>query len=65
VELLWVKGSGGDLGTLTEKNLAVLRLDRLRALVEVYAQDDNKEKFVNDFVKAWVKVANNDRFDLK
>ena len=31
-ELLWVKGSGGDLGTLTEKNLAVLRLDRLRAL---------------------------------
>ena len=37
----------------------------LRALVEVYAQDDNKEKFVNDFVKAWVKVANNDRFDLK
>ena len=34
VELLWVKGSGGDLGTLTEPGLAVLRLDRLRALVE-------------------------------
>ena len=33
VELLWVKGSGGDLGTLTEAGLAVLRLDRLRALV--------------------------------
>ena len=32
VELLWVKGSGGDLGTLTESGLAVLRLDRLRAL---------------------------------
>ena len=31
VELLWVKGSGGDLGTLTEAGLAVLRLDRLRA----------------------------------
>ncbi len=37
----------------------------LRAYAEVYAQDDNKEKFVNDFVKAWVKVMNADRFDLK
>ena len=36
----------------------------LRAYAEVYAQDDNKEKFVNDFVKAWVKVMNADRFDL-
>src|SRR4051812_25352005 len=36
-ELLWVKGSGGDLGTLTEDGLSVLRLDRLRALVDVYA----------------------------
>ncbi|MCP2288426.1 bifunctional aldolase/short-chain dehydrogenase [Nocardia amikacinitolerans] len=36
VELLWVKGSGGDLGTLTEAGLAVLRLDRLRAMVDVY-----------------------------
>ncbi|MEZ4847030.1 MAG: catalase/peroxidase HPI [Bacteroidia bacterium] len=37
----------------------------LRAYAEVYAQDDNKEKFVNDFVAAWVKVMNADRFDLK
>lgn len=37
----------------------------LRALAEVYAQDDNKEKFVRDFVKAWTKVMNNDRYDLK
>ena len=36
----------------------------LRAYAEVYAQDDNKEKFVNDFIKAWVKVMNSDRFDL-
>ncbi len=36
----------------------------LRAVCEVYAQDDNKEKFVNDFVKAWTKVMNLDRFDL-
>lgn len=37
----------------------------LRSYVEVYAQDDNREKFVKDFVKAWVKVMNADRFDLK
>ena len=37
----------------------------LRSYAEVYAQDDNKEKFINDFVKAWVKVMNADRFDLK
>jgi len=36
----------------------------LRAYAEVYAQDDNKEKFVQDFVNAWVKVMNADRFDL-
>ncbi len=36
----------------------------LRAYAEVYAQDDNYEKFVHDFVKAWVKVMNADRFDL-
>jgi catalase-peroxidase len=36
----------------------------LRSYAEVYAQDDNKEKFVNDFVKAWTKVMNADRFDL-
>ncbi|WP_302175042.1 catalase/peroxidase HPI [uncultured Hydrogenophaga sp.] len=37
---------------------------QLRALAEVYAQNDNGEKFVRDFVAAWVKVMNNDRFDL-
>ena len=36
----------------------------LRAYVEIYAQDDNKAKFVHDFVAAWVKVMNADRFDL-
>jgi len=36
----------------------------LRALAEVYAQDDNQGKFVEDFVAAWVKVMNSDRFDL-
>ncbi|NQD64634.1 catalase/peroxidase HPI [Bacillus haikouensis] len=37
----------------------------LRALAEVYAQDDNKEKFVHDFAAAWTKVMNADRFDVK
>ena len=37
----------------------------LRSYSEFYAQDDNKEKFVNDFVAAWVKVMNSDRYDLK
>ncbi len=37
----------------------------LRAYAEVYAQDDNKEKFVRDFVAAWTKVMNADRFDLE
>ncbi|MBW7475733.1 catalase/peroxidase HPI [Paenibacillus oenotherae] len=36
----------------------------LRAIAEVYAQDDNQEKFVRDFIAAWVKVMNADRFDL-
>ncbi|TQL02929.1 bifunctional aldolase/short-chain dehydrogenase [Cellulomonas sp. SLBN-39] len=49
VELLWVKGSGGDLGTLTEKNLAVLRLDRLRSLVDVYPGVDREDEMVAAF----------------
>jgi catalase-peroxidase len=36
----------------------------LRAYAEVYAQDDNQEKFVHDFVAAWSKVMNADRFDV-
>jgi catalase-peroxidase len=36
----------------------------LRAYAEVYAQDDNKEKFVQDFIEAWTKVMNADRFDV-
>jgi rhamnulose-1-phosphate aldolase/alcohol dehydrogenase len=49
VELLWVKGSGGDLGTLTEAGLAVLRLDRLRALVDVYPGIDREDEMVAAF----------------
>jgi rhamnulose-1-phosphate aldolase/alcohol dehydrogenase len=46
VELLWVKGSGGDLGTLTEQGLAVLRLDRMRALANVYPGLDREDEMV-------------------
>jgi rhamnulose-1-phosphate aldolase/alcohol dehydrogenase len=49
VDLLWVKGSGGDLGTLTESGLAVLRLDRMRALVDVYPGIDREDEMVAAF----------------
>src|SRR6187401_787569 len=49
VELLWVKGSGGDLGTLTEPGLAVLRLDRMRALVDVYPGVEREDEMVAAF----------------
>ena len=57
--------SSGDLKwTATANDLVFGSNSVLRALAEVYAQDDNKGKFVEDFVAAWVKVMNNDRFDL-
>ena len=49
VELLWVKGSGGDLGTLTQAGLSVLRLDRLRALVDVYPGVEREDEMVAAF----------------
>ncbi len=49
VELLWVKGSGGDLGTLVETGLAVLRLDRLRSLVDVYPGVEGEDEMVAAF----------------
>jgi rhamnulose-1-phosphate aldolase/alcohol dehydrogenase len=49
VELMWVKGSGGDLGTLTADGLAVLRLDRLRALEGVYPGVEREDEMVAAF----------------
>ncbi|AMM18823.1 short-chain dehydrogenase [Frondihabitans sp. PAMC 28766] len=49
VELLWVKGSGGDLGTLKPAGLAVLRLDRLRALADVYPGVEREDEMVAAF----------------
>ena len=50
--------------TATRADLVFGSNSILRAYAEVYAQDDNREKFVNDFVAAWTKVMNADRFDL-
>jgi rhamnulose-1-phosphate aldolase/alcohol dehydrogenase len=49
VELLWVKGSGGDLGTLSADGLAVLRVDRMRALVDVYPGVEREDEMVEAF----------------
>ncbi len=49
IELVWVKGSGGDLGTLTEPGLAVLRLDRLRSMVDVYPGVEREDEMVAAF----------------
>jgi len=49
IELMWVKGSGGDLGTLTESGLAMLRLDRLRSLMNVYPGLEREDEMVAAF----------------
>ncbi|WP_034264839.1 bifunctional rhamnulose-1-phosphate aldolase/short-chain dehydrogenase [Actinospica robiniae] len=49
LDLMWVKGSGGDLGTLAESGLAVLRLDRLRALASVYPGVEHEDEMVAAF----------------
>ena len=59
------RSSGVTKWTATRVDLVFGSNSVLRAYAEVYAQNDNKEKFVQDFVKAWVKVMNADRFDLK
>jgi catalase-peroxidase len=57
--------SGDVRFTATEVDLIFGSNSRLRALAEVYASDDAQEKFVRDFVDAWVKVMDADRFDLR
>jgi len=56
--------SGGETWRATRADLIFGSNAELRAVAEVYAQSDNGEKFVKDFVKAWTKVMNADRFDL-
>ncbi|WP_216901632.1 catalase/peroxidase HPI [Nocardia alni] len=58
------RATGDKKWTGTRVDLVFGSNSQLRALAEVYAEDDSKQKFVNDFVAAWVKVSNLDRFDL-
>ncbi|MDE2419675.1 MAG: catalase/peroxidase HPI [Gammaproteobacteria bacterium] len=58
------RATGKVRWTATRVDLTFGSNSVLRSYAEVYAQDDNKEKFVHDFVAAWVKVMNSDRFDL-
>ncbi|MHA6485016.1 catalase/peroxidase HPI [Paenibacillus sp. strain BS8-2] len=58
------RSSGQVVRTATVVDLVFGSNSVLRSLAEVYAQDDNKEKFVKDFIAAWVKIMNADRFDL-
>jgi catalase-peroxidase len=59
------RSSGQKKWTATANDLVFGSNSVLRAVAEVYAQDDAQGKFVEDFVAAWVKVMNSDRFDLK
>jgi catalase-peroxidase len=58
------RATGQPKWTASRVDLVFGSSSELRALAEVYAADDAKEKFVHDFVAAWAKVMNLDRFDL-
>ncbi len=58
------RSSGDVKWTATSMDLVFGSNSILRSYAEVYAQDDNRKKFTRDFVSAWVKVMNNDRFDV-
>jgi catalase-peroxidase len=58
------RASGKDKWTATTVDLVFGSNSELRAVAEVYAADNAQDKFVNDFVLAWTKVMQNDRFDL-
>jgi catalase-peroxidase len=58
------RGTGKVVRTASRVDLAFGSNSQLRALAEVYAADGNEDKFLDDFVAAWTKVMNNDRFDV-
>ena len=58
------RSTGENVRTASRTDLVFGSNSELRAIAEVYAQDDNNEKFVNDFITTWNKVMNADRFDL-
>ena len=57
--------TGEEVRTATRTDLVFGSNSELRALAEFYAQDDSNDKFVSDFISAWKKIMNADRFDLK
>ena len=57
--------TGAQKWTATRVDLIFGSNSQLRAIAEVYASDDAKEKFLTDFISAWNKVMNADRFDLR
>ena len=54
-----------EIRTASRTDLVIGSNSELRAIAEIYAQDDNNEKFVNDFIQVWNKIMNADRFDIK
>ena len=58
------RATGANVRTATRVDLVFGSNSQLRALAEVYASDDADNSFVTDFIAAWEKVMNNDRFDL-
>jgi catalase-peroxidase len=58
------RNSGESVGTASRIDLLFGSNSELRAVAEVYAQNDNNDKFVADFIAAWNKVMNADRFDI-
>jgi catalase-peroxidase len=58
------RNTGEDTRTASRTDLVFGSNSELRAIAEVYAQDDNNEKFINDFIQVWNKIMNADRFDL-
>ena len=58
------RNTGEETRTASRTDLVFGSNSELRAIAEVYAQDDNNEKFINDFIQVWSKIMNADRFDL-
>ena len=58
------RSTGAEVRTATRIDLVFSSNSELRAIAEVYAQDDNNDKFISDFIQAWNKIMNADRFDL-
>jgi catalase-peroxidase len=59
------RNTGAEVRTASRTDLVFGSNSELRAIAEVFAQDDNNDKFVSDFIQAWNKIMNADRFDLK